>query len=209
LPRSMLRYRSKHYTLRQRGFTLVELLIAMVILGVVSTALYTFFLTSFNQYFALQQEGMVTSELAQQSQRMAMVLRGVTDINAVSATDLRARAYFSPSDAYPSEIYYYKSADGSKLMADVTPMSDNPPTGILLTAQKRTYTVIDDFFTQPSVDLFEYLDSAGNKFTLPITDLNTIKGIRVNLASSVKSPIANGNDAMTIQVSLRNRKTNL
>jgi hypothetical protein len=88
-------------------------------------------------------------------------------------------------------------------------MSDNPPTGILLTAQKRTYTVIDDFFTQPSVDLFEYLDSAGNKFTLPITDLNTIKGIRVNLASSVKSPIANGNDAMTIQVSLRNRKTNL
>lgn len=193
----------------QQGFSLVELLIAMIIVGVVSTTLYTFFLTSFNQYFALQQEGMVSSELAQQSQRMAMVLRGVTDINAVTQNDFRGRAYFSPSDAYPSEIYYYKSADGSKLMADVTPMDDNPPVGILLTAQKRTYTVIDDFYTQPGVDLFEYLDSAGAKFTLPISDLNTIKGIRVNLASAVKAPTANGNDAMTVQVSLRNRKTNL
>jgi prepilin-type N-terminal cleavage/methylation domain-containing protein len=191
------------------GFSLTELMIAITIVGVATTILFTFFNTSTNQYFGLQQQGMVSGELAQQSQRLAMVLRGVTDINAVSANDFRGMAYFSPSDAYPSEIYYYKTADGSKIIAEVTPMNDNPPSGVLLTAQKRTYTVIDNFFTQPGVDLFEYLDVNGNKYTLPVANLDNIKGIRVNLASSVKYPTANGNDAMSIQVSLRNRKTNL
>ena len=193
----------------QSGFSLVELMIVIVMVGVVSTTTYTFFVTSFNQYLALQTEGMVDADLALQSQRIASVLRGVTDITAATNADVTLTAYFSPSDAYVSQIKYYKNGPGNKLLADVTPYTANPPTGTLITASKQTYTIVDPFITLSGVNTFEYLDSAGTAMTVPIADLHTVKGVRVNLASPVKSPTSTGNSAMNIQVSLRNRKTNL
>jgi prepilin-type N-terminal cleavage/methylation domain-containing protein len=193
----------------QAGFSLVELMIVIVMVGVVSTTTYTFFLTSFNQYLALQTEGMVDADLAMQSQRIASVMRGITDITAATNADITLYAYFSPSDAYVSEIKYYKNGAGNKLLADVTPLTANPPAGTLITASKQTYTIVDPFITLSGVNTFEYLDSAGATLTVPIADLHTVKGVRVNLASPVKSPTSTGNSAMSVQVSLRNRKTNL
>lgn len=193
----------------QRGFTLVETVVVLTLISIVSTIIFTFYTTSINQYFALQQDGMVFSDLAQQSQRVAMVLRGATDISAASADEMTLYAYFAPTDAYVSLVRYYLADSNTKLLADVTPLTANPPNGTLLTAQKKTYTIIDSYYKATGVPLFTYLDSAGAAYTLPIADLHTIKGIKVILVSPVKSPTVTGTDTFEVQVSLRNRKTNL
>jgi prepilin-type N-terminal cleavage/methylation domain-containing protein len=193
----------------QAGFTLVELLVVMLLAGIISTAAYTFFTTSVNQYLAMQQDGIVFGDLARGSQRIAQVVRGLTDITAASNDGITVYAYFYPSDAYVSLVNYYKNAAGTALYADVTPLTSNPPSGTLISASKKTYTILDPMFVNPSVITFVYQDSAGNVLPSPITDLHTIKEIQVNLAVPVKSPTATGNDAVSLLVSLRNRKTNL
>jgi prepilin-type N-terminal cleavage/methylation domain-containing protein len=190
----------------QRGFTIVELVVVLFLVGIITTFAFTFFNTSTNQYLALQQDADSFNGLAGHYQRLANVLRGLTDITSASANDMTLYAYFSPNDNYVSLIHYYLS--GNKLLADVTPMSANPPNGSPLTASKKTYTIIDNFYSTPGVDTFVYLNSSGSAMTLPISDLHTVKGIRVNLAVPSKSP-SNTSQALTLQVSLRNRKTNL
>jgi len=138
-----------------------------------------------------------------------MVLRGTTDITTIANNDLLFYSYFSPNDANVSQIHYYMSANGKQLLADVTPMTANPPSGTLITAQKQTFVIVTSWFQLPGVNLFNYLDASGSIMPLPISDLHTIKGIQVNLASPTKAPSGTGNDAITIQVMLRNRKTNL
>lgn len=192
-----------------RGFTLVEVLVTMLLVGIISTTAFTFFNTSFNQYLALQQDGMVFGDLAQSSQRIAQVLRGLTNITAASADGMTIYAYFYPNDTYVSLINYYKNADGTALYADVTPMTANPPNGTPIAANKKTYTIIGSLYKNAAVSTFVYQDSAGTTLALPIADLHTIKEITVNLAVPVKSPTASGNDAVSLLVSLRNRKTNL
>lgn len=193
----------------QQGFTIIEILIALVLTALVSTLIYTFFVTSFNQYFALQQDGMVYADLATQSQRLAMVLRSTTDITQATNNEITAYAYFSPNDTYVSQIHYYLNASNTKLLADVIPMSANPPSGTLLTSQTRHYTVIDPFYQISGVKTFSYLSTGTTVLPTPIADPHTIKQIKVNLAAPTKAPSATGYDQITVQVMLRNRKTNL
>lgn len=196
-------------TRHQHGFTIIEVLIAIALSAVVTTVLFTFFTTSFNQYFALQNDGLVFSDLTTQSQRLAMVLRSATDITQATPNEITAYAYFSPNDNYVSQIHYYKSADGKKLLADVVPMDNNPPAGNLLTGQTRHYTIIDPFYTVSGIDTFQYLGTGTTVIPTPVSDLHTIKQIKIDIASPTKAPSANGYDEITIQVMLRNRKTNL
>src|SRR5581483_3749292 len=116
-----------------RGFTLVEVLVTMAVAAIISLTAFTVFSTLFNQYFGLQADGSEFTNLATESQRIANVLRGTTDIVSATSSDLTAYAYFSPNDTYVSQIHYYLNAGSTTLYADVTPMSANPPTGILLT----------------------------------------------------------------------------
>lgn len=194
---------------RSRGFSLAELVIALSIIGIAVVIMYPFFNTTLQQYFTLEQEGLTFGQLSTQSQRVAKVLRGATDVTQALSTEVTVYAYFAPNDTYVSLIHYYKNAAGNRLLADITPMSANPPNGTLLTAQKRTATIIDNFYSSPTVNTFEYLDASGGILTPPIADLHTIKGMRVSLAVPITIPSQSGNDTITIQVSLRNRKTNL
>jgi prepilin-type N-terminal cleavage/methylation domain-containing protein len=198
-----------HFPVAQAGFTLVEMLVAMGLAGIVATMAFTFFNTSLSQYVALQAEGSSFTDVAAQSQRLASVLRGVTDITAASATDLDCYAYFAPSDQYVSDIHYYKSADGKKLLADVTRMTSNPPEGTPISGSLQTFTVISNYYQVPGVDLFTYLDASGNTLTLPLSDLRTIKGIQVALSAQGNQQVQNSSQTITLQVSLRNRKVNL
>lgn len=195
------------------GFTVVELLIAISLAAVLSTVAIGFFSSSFNNYIKLSKDSTNLSEVASQTQRIARVLRGLTDISdASSANEITVYAYFSPVDSYVSQVRYYKNAAGTVLYADVTPMTANPPIGTLITANKKTYTIISTFYTVSGTNLFTYLDAAGNALTNPVTDQHTIKGIRINLAVPTivgKANPANSYTTTSLQVSLRNRKTNL
>ena len=191
------------------GFTIVELSIVMILVAIISTITYTFITTSTSQYLALQQDGIVFGGLAFQSQRIAQVVRGLTDISQASADEITMYAYFYPKDTYASLIRYYLDSTKTTLYADVTTMTANPPSGTPITSTKKTYTIINPFYATTGVNTFTYLDSYGATLAMPITDLHTIKEIKITLAVPVKAPVVKGNDSISLLVSLRNRKTNL
>ncbi len=201
----MQRHKRKN---NQKGFTLVELLVTFVMIVIVGLTFGVLFKSSFFNFLNMQTDTSATVQLNTQANRLGMVLRGTTLITSATSNDLVLYAYFYPSDAYVSLLHYYIQANGStkKLMADLTPMSANPPIGIPITANKRTFTIIDNYYQAIGVNLFTYLDAGGSALTLPLTDLQTIKAIRVTLAAKTSS---NSNQTLDVQVSLRNRKTNL
>jgi len=190
-----------------RGFTLVEMLVVMAIAGLASVTLFTFANTAIKRYFPLHEEGLAFSEMSIGAQRIASVVRGLTDINAATSDNLDIYAYFSPQDVYVSQISYYKS--NGKLLADITPMTANPPIGIPIIASKKTYTIISDLFVPNGTQTFVYLDGAGAPLSMPISDLHGIKGVQVNLGVPLDDPAEGGSNTISLEVTLRNRKTNL
>jgi hypothetical protein len=173
---------------------------------IIGTAFYTFFKSSIFLYLNLQADASNFTTLASQSQRVATVVRGLTGITSASANDLQIYAYFYPTDTYVSQIHYYLNTGQTALMADVTQMTSNPPIGTPIVSTKRTYTIIDNFKQSANTGLFVYLDSSNNPIASPVANTTTIKAIAINLAVAATP---NNNQAMTLQVSLRNRKTNL
>jgi len=192
---------------KQKGFTLVELLVVIVLISVMVAGMFTFFKTSLFGYLDLQKTASNFTGLAQQSQRIGNVIRGATSIIDAQDNTLEMYSYFYPTDTYVSKIKYYLSPDSSKLLADVTPMSANPPIGAEITASKKTYTIIGSFKQMSGVKLFQYVNSANAVLTPPISDLYTVKSVRINLGASTASTTSN--QVMTLEVNLRNRKTNL
>jgi len=167
-----------------------------------------FFKSSFFNYLNLQSDATSVSQINTQAMRVATVVRGTTGISTVAANDIVLYSYFYPQDAYVSLVHYYLQTTGTttKLLVDVTPLTANPPIGVTIPAKKKTFTIIDNYYQATGTNLFSYLDSSGTALTLPISDLQTIKGIQVNLAAKGSNK---SNQALNLQVSLRNRKTNL
>jgi prepilin-type N-terminal cleavage/methylation domain-containing protein len=192
---------------QQMGFTLVELLVVISVVAVMFISFGTFFTNYLILYSKYQQDASSFTELSTQSQRVADVLRGATDIVSESANDLVVYAYFSPADTYVSLTHYYLNANATALMVDVTPMTANPPIGTPITTSKRTYTILTNYFQAPGGSLFTYYDASGTALSLPIGDEHSIIAIQVNLAEPA-SHTKNG-QTLSTTVSLRNRKTNL
>lgn len=191
----------------QRGFTIPELLVVMVVATFVSISMFMFANALISRYFPLQEEGVAFSEMSRGSQRIASVVRGLTDITQATSNSMTIYSYFAPADNYVSLVSYYVT--NNKLMADVTPMIANPPVGTPITANKKTYTIVSNLYLPNGLQLFVYLDETGTPLTVPISDLHTIKGVQVNLGIPLTNPSPNGSDTISLQVSLRNRKTNL
>jgi prepilin-type N-terminal cleavage/methylation domain-containing protein len=194
-------------TSSQHGFTLVELLVVISLVSVIFVTFGSFFDNYLVLYSKYQKDATNFTELANQSQRIADVLRGLTDITAESANSLTAYAYFSPVDSYVSQVHYYLNATNTAVLVDVTPMTSNPPIGTLITANEKTYTIITNYFQASGVNLFNYYDPSGTLLTLPISDEHSIQSIQVNLAEP-GTHTKNG-QTLSITVGLRNRKTNL
>jgi prepilin-type N-terminal cleavage/methylation domain-containing protein len=192
---------------KPRGFTLVELLIVMSLVGILFTSFGVFFSGYLKLYTSYQTDASNFTELAQQSQRISKVVRGIVDITSVGSNDLTAYAYFSPGDTYTSVVRYYLASGNTKLLVDVTPMTANPPIGTPISASKRTYTIISNYYKKTGVNLFDYYDTTGALLTLPVANQHVITTINVNLYEPA-SHSSNGQQ-MSTSVSLRNRKVNL
>ena len=189
------------------GFTLVELLVVISLIAITVVSFGSFFTNYLILYSKYQQDATNFTELSNQSQRIADVLRGLTDIVAESSNSITVYAYFSPVDTFTSQVKYYLSADSKAVLVDVTPMTANPPIGTLITANTKTYTIISNLYQPAGVSLFNYYDASGTTLTLPIANEHSIMTIQVNLAET-GSHTKNG-QTLSISASLRNRKTNL
>ena len=185
------------------------MLVVISLLAIIVAIFYGSFNTLVFQYFKLQKTGTQATELSISTQRIANVLRGTTDFISVGENDVTVYAYFSPSNSYVSQVRYYLSGDQKSLLADVVPMTANPPTGTPLTGQMKTYTIVENYYKDPSVDLFTYLDASGNELALPIADQHVIKGLNIVLAVPKTDAASPGSQTVSMNVSLRNRKTNL
>lgn len=193
----------------ENGFTMPELLTTMIITAILSLIAYSFFSTSISQYYSLEARGTSLAELASQSQRVAQVLRGVTGITEASADDITCYAYFYPRDSYVSLIHYYKVNGNTELLADVTPMTSNPPSGTPINSEEKTFTIINNFYQVSGVSTFVYYDASNVALSEPITDLSSISAIQVNLAVPGWALNQQSNQQLSLEVELRNRKYNL
>jgi hypothetical protein len=182
-------------------------MVVLILVAIMSTAFFTFFKSTLFGYLNQQKAASNFTDLASQSHRIANVVRGTTDIIAITDNSYEAYAYFYPTDTYVSQVKYYLDVTNTKLMADVTPMTANPPIGTPVTASKKTFTIIPSFKKVTGINLFQYLNSSSTVLTLPVADLHTIKSVRINLA--VSGSTASSNQAVNVEVGLRNRKTNL
>ena len=194
---------------RSEGFTLLELLVVMILLGIFFVVFFAAFSSSIYDYFDLQKTTDDFSSLAVASQRMSNVIRGTTDIVSLNNNDLSLYAYFYPNDATVSLIHYYLNSQNTALLVDVTPMTANPPSGTPIPAQMKTYTILSNYTYVNNVNLFTYLNDTGTALSLPIVNEHIVSGVTITMAVPGSSTRQNGNQTMQLTVNLRNRKTNL
>ena len=179
----------------------------MVILAVIMLTFLVFFKSALFDYLDLQFDATNLTELSTEDERVANVVRGLTSINSATANNFSIYAYFEPNDTYVSLVDYYLQQNGSatQLMVSVTPMTANPPIGSPITSEVKTYTIMDDFYEPSGGSLFTYLNNNDSPMTQPISDLEDIDSVQINLAT----PLSNGgSQSIPVQVSLRNRDTN-
>ena len=203
----MLVFRSNN----QKGFTVTELIMVVATAALLVAALVGFFNGNINQYFKLQADGLAYSEITQNSQRIAKVIRGLKYIEVAEPDRLVGYSYFAPSEQYTSKITYELVDNSTKMQATVIPMTADYPLGSLISGQTRTVSVVNNFYKKTGVNTFEYLDASGNTMAFPIDSsmINSIKSVRIKL--NVKGYQTNSSNVISneLVVNLRNRKTNL
>lgn len=200
-----------HNNSSQKGFTITELIMVTVVAGILVTAIVGFFNGNFNQYFKLQADGLAYSEITQNSQRLARVIRGIKYIEVAEPDRIVGYSYFAPSEQYTSKITYELINSNTVMQATVIPMTADYPLGTLKTADTRLVNIINSFYKKSGVNTFEYLDVNGNTVPFPIdsNNINSIKSVRIKLNVKSYNSASNSVISNELVVNLRNRKTNL
>ncbi len=197
----------RHNQQEEQGFTILEMVIVITLIGALSVIFFVVFKTTLVSYIDLQKQATSFGQLSTQAERIANVLRGTTSISNASDNELTVYTYFYPSDAYVSQVRYYVVNGATKrLYADLTPMSANPPLGTLQTDKKKSFVVIDNFYQSSSGKLFTYMNAVGATLPAPVTDLSVVKTIQINLAAQLENMRSQD---INVQVLLRNKKNNL
>lgn len=196
--------------LNNRGLTFVELIVVIVMSSFLAIIISTFIVRTFTIFFDLQTQGLAQSKVTDASFRISKVFRGITYIENAEANTITGYTYFAPNDQYTSKITYYLNSSTNKVMAEVTPMTADYPIGSLLNGEKRTVTIIDNYYPVNGLSLFQYYNANYDALSAPVTDKQSIKNITVNLQSGYNTNKNNGKyTSSSISVNLRNRKTNL
>ena len=104
----------KKIKLNSSGFTLVELLVGLVILGIVLTAIYSFMQTSRNYQKSLQIESDYQSITTALMQKTRVELANAMDIHVIDRDSLDLNQLENPSNT--DEYNYIVSSDDGSLM---------------------------------------------------------------------------------------------
>lgn len=189
----------------QAGYSMVELLISALIVGIMSGTLFIFFGSAFNNFFKIQESSIMVNDKTRTLYRIAQVIRSGTTIAEATADNLTIYAYFSPQDTTLSQVRYYYSSASKTVKVDRIKAVGTAPNYTYPIANKQTFTLIDQIIL--TGNLFSYLDANGDNgpFTAPTyKDIKTIS-IDLNTASNYKTTASQ----LKTTVEMRNRKTNL
>lgn len=188
------------------GFTIVELLVAISLIGTLLLVFSLFFINSYQSYLNLQQNTIRMNDLSNGLQRVARVIRGISAITDASSSSLTGLAYFTPRDTTLSRVRYFYDAPSRSLKVGVIAASGTAPNFTYNTANERITTIAENVnVTQP---VFIYLDISGVETTFTSDTFKDIQSVKIQLANDKVGQYTKQFQLETT-VSLRNRKTNL
>lgn len=185
------------------GFTIVEMMIVIVVGSLLIGSFTTLYNNNIIFLFNEENNNLSLNQLELESQRIGNVLRGATQIVSASANNLSFYAYFYPSDQYVSLVNYYVNSSNNQVLANVTPMTSNPPIGTPITNETQSYTIIDNYFNPSGTSLFQYYDSGNNLLSEPISSVQSIVGVQINLSAPLAG-FSGKNQSLNYFVDLRN-----
>ncbi|HAC56341.1 TPA: hypothetical protein DCF80_02470 [Candidatus Saccharibacteria bacterium] len=189
----------------EQGFSMIELLIAAVVIGIMSGTIFIFFTSSTTSFFQIQESSIVVNDKTRVLYRMAQVIRSGTTINEASSNALTIYAYFSPQDTTLSQVRYYYTAADRTLKVDRIRATGTAPNYTYPPANTETKTLLDGITLTGTV--FSYLDANGSSGPFTTDTYKDIKSVTLDLNSaSTKSVTAS---QLKTSIELRNRKTNL
>jgi hypothetical protein len=189
----------------EEGFTLLELLIAALLTGMLAIPLMFFTFKGLSSFQFLQSESNTSTELSTVSEAVAKVVRGTTSVITAQPNTLTVYAYFDPDDTVVKQVRYFVS--GTNLDVGVTPPSGTAPNYTYPSANEVVTTLYSNL-VMGSNSMFTYYDNAGNQLPNGYTT-GEVNQVGIYVAAN---PDANQETVpieLTTRVTLRNFKTNL
>lgn len=199
---------------RNTGFSLVETIIALAIFVLVAVAVGMFQVSIFSN------QRVVTGSY-QTAQDAQIILK--TLLTELRSAQPGANGAYSIVSAGTSSLSFFFDKDGDgkteqvtyRLLQSTLYRTSIPPTGSpfqYLLANQSTSTAMVNIRNSTSTPVFQYFDQnftgTSSPMSLPI-DLLSVRLIRINLTLDTDTKISPVPRTYTIQVGLRNLKTNL
>lgn len=188
----------------QSGYSLVELIITMAIIGILVTSLVAVTIQSSQGYRYLQTQSNASVDLSNTLNRVAKVVRGATDVTEAGSNRLTIFAYFSPEDTVVKRITYF--VDGTDLKATVIPPSGSGPNYTYNPADGTTRTLAQNLTNGGIV--FSYFDETGAQLGGGFTPTQ-VKQIGITTIINPNPQLLRKPLTSQTVVTLRNKKTNL
>ena len=171
-----------YYTKNQKGFSLIEMMVVVIILGLIVLGLVTFFTGGVKSWVAGQSQLTAQRNARQAMDRMVREIREGENVKTGSDEDTIVVSIPALGSELAKDVIY--SLSDTTIKRGTTPLIDN----VLISGE----------------DIFEYYDSSGIKYDPPdSTTLPTISKIHINLKVDVDD---DGNPDITLNtdVNLRN-----
>jgi prepilin-type N-terminal cleavage/methylation domain-containing protein len=191
---------------RSDGFTLVELVVSISLIGTMLVIFSLFFTSNYQGYLNLQLGTMRLTEVSNGLQRTARVLRGINIITDAQPKTITGFAYFTPRDETLSKVRYFYDESQRKLRVGVIPATGTAPNYTYNPADEQLTTIADNI--NSSQPIFSYLNVSGEPATFTASNYKDIYGIGITLTADTIDKTAEPQQFKT-SVSLRNRKINL
>lgn len=190
---------------KSRGFTLVELLTVMVILGLISGLIYGFYNGVIGNFLRLQTVSFLVAEETRTIARMSKVLRGTTKIEDASTNTVTVLTYFSPTDTKLSKVTYLYNPTAKQLTVSRILASGVAPNYTYKEADRKTIVLLRDL--ELKSHLFSYEDSSGSSGPFEAETFKDIQVVVIDINANFKGNVA-PTELKTL-VMLRNKRGNL
>lgn len=191
--------------MKQRSFTLVELVVTMGVLSIVGLLLVQFIRDSYMVYLRGQISSTIHEESNSMTSRMANALRGTYQVQSATSATLIVLTYFAPTDVTPTKVTIQQTGTVINLTTIQGVISGG--TYVFDPATTVTRPITSHFVNNPPVPLFRYYDESN---TL-LSSTPAVSAVHlIEVTSTVYSQITPTKTASAVtKVELRNLKTNL
>jgi len=187
------------------GFTLLEVIVASVLVGILAIPLMMFGYKGLQSYTFLETQSQTSTDLSTLSERIAKVVRGATSVITATSSTLTIYGYFDPDDTKPDQIRYFMS--GTTMDIGVTPPSGTAPNYTYPSANEVIHTAYTSM-ALGATPMFTYYDSSGNQLAAGFTT-SEVQAVGIYVAANPTPGQNSVPISVSTMVTLRNFKTNL